>query len=119
VSLATLDSLDLILTSYSGFNYPGNAQVVALLGDGSTPGGNAVLQQSALTLRQASLGWVAEGAADVAAVRALYESKEEILFVDEDEETRLVRVLDFSANAHGGDLWDCTATLLETAEPGS
>lgn len=119
MSLATLDDLELNLTAYSGFNYPSNGQIVALLGDGTSTGGNAVLQQSALTYRQTAIAWLAESIEDVEAVRDLYETKEEVTFVDEWDVDRGVRVWEFSSSAIGGDRWDCTATLVETTEPGS
>jgi hypothetical protein len=113
VSRPTLDDNELMQTAFSGFSYPNNAQVVALLGDGTTPGGNAVLQQSALTLRQATVSWVAASPAEVATIRALYESKESVEYVDHDGNTTDVRVLDMSSAVMVGDYWSCSATLIE------
>lgn len=115
MSRPTLDGNDLMQTAFSGFNYPNNAQVVALLGDGTTPDGNAVLQQSALTLRQATVSWVAPTPAAVATIRTLYESKAAVNYVDHDGNTTSVRVLDFSSQVRIGDYWDCTAVLIEAA----
>lgn len=109
----TLDSNELMQTAFGGFNYPQSAQIVALLGDGSTPGGNAVLQQGALAFRQAPLSWVAASPAEVATIRALYESKEVVTYVDHDGNSTTVVVFEFTAAVRVGDFWDCTATLVE------
>lgn len=114
MSLSTLDSNVLYETSFSGFDYPNNAQVVDLLGDGTTPGGNAVLQQSALTLRRATITFTAYTSTARETYRALYESREAVDYVDFEGTTTSVRVLEFSSIfVGGGPWWDCTAVLLE------
>lgn len=115
MSRPTLDSNELMQTAFTGFAYPQNAQVIAILSDGTTPGGNAVLQQSALTLRQATVSWVAASPAEVATIRALSESKAAVNYVDHDGNTTSVRVLELSSAVRVGDYWDCTATLIEAA----
>lgn len=96
--------------SFSGFDYPNNAQVVALLGDGTSTY-NAVLQQSAWTARQGTLGCTLE-TADMLTIRGYYESREVVTFTDWDGTATAVRVLDFT-RAFGDPDWDCTIVLLE------
>jgi hypothetical protein len=113
MTIPSLNSVTVLQGNTTGFNYPSNAQVVAILGDGTTPGGNAVLQQSALGFRQCVIAFDAE-ASDVALHRALYESKALVTYVDEDGAMWGVRVLEFEASLSGNAIWACTATLLET-----
>lgn len=117
VQLPTLDGIDLLGTIWSGFAYPQNAQIVTLLSDGVTPGGNAVMQSSALTFRQATISFKLEADADVAALRAIAATHEEVTFVDYSGASAQVRVLELSASMAGHELWDCAASLVEV--PGS
>lgn len=113
MSRPTLGGLELMQTAYSGFDYPPRGQVVPVLSDGTTPGGNAVLQSSSNTFRQATVAWVAATPADVATVRAFYEALSSQAYVDHDAVSYTVRVIAFSASVRVGDYWDCSATLLE------
>jgi hypothetical protein len=96
--------------SFSGFDYPNNAQVIPLLGNGTSTY-NAVLQQSALTARQVTLGCTLE-TADMLTIRGYFESREAVTFTDWDGTVTASRVLDFTA-AFGDPDWDCTIVLLE------
>jgi hypothetical protein len=116
MSRPTLGDLELMQTAYSGFRYPPRAQVIPLLGLGAD-WGNAVVQSSALTLRQATVSWVAASTADKDAARDLAESLEEIGYTDHNGFEHTVRVIDFSSAHRVGDFWECTATLLETSDP--
>lgn len=106
----------LLTTAYSGFDYPSYGTVVPLLSDDPSSGGNAVLQSSALTLRQASLTANAEDD-DANVLRGYYETKTEINFSDFDDTNRRVVVLDFSRTNIKSGLWECSMTLLEIEPP--
>lgn len=115
MSRPTLGDLELMQTSFSGFRYPRRAQVVPLLGLGAN-WGNAVVQSSAPTLREATVTWVAASTADKDVARALAETMEEIAYVDHDGQPHSVRIIEFSSALRVGNFWDCSATLVETAE---
>lgn len=113
VSLGTV--ADLMDATFTGFDYPQNAQVVGLLAKDSS-GGNAVLQQSGLGFRQATLALWAEDA-DMATIRGYYETREAITFTDFDGATSTVRLLDFTRSLKLEGLWDVTVTMLEIVPP--
>lgn len=113
MSRPVLGSLTLMQTAYSGFDYPERTQVVPLLAPSLTSGGNAVLQSTALTLRQATVSWVAPSPAEVATARGYKETLEVVAYTDHDGNDTSVRVIAFSASVRVGNYWDCTATLLE------
>jgi hypothetical protein len=100
---------------WSGFDYPNNAQVVPLLGDGVTVR-NAVLQQSALTLRQGTLSCLVE-TADADTLRTDYEARSTVTFTDYDGATTDVVILDFTRSLKFAGVWAVTVILLELADP--
>jgi hypothetical protein len=97
--------------SFSGFDYPNTAQLLPVLGDG-TSARNAVLQQSAPTVRQGSLACTLE-TADMLTIRGYYESREAVVFTDADGSVNTCRVFDFT-RTFGDPDWDVTIVLLET-----
>lgn len=113
MSRPTLGSLELMQTAYSGFGYPGRAQVVPILAADPATGGNAVLQSSALTFRTAQVSWVAANPTDMETARGFHEALSEQTYTDHDGNTYQVRVTEFSAAVRVGEYWDCSATLTE------
>jgi hypothetical protein len=116
MSLATLDDITLLDSQYSGFDYPNTKQVVGILHDGTSLGGNGVIQQSGFAFRQATIGFVAE-TEDALAVQTLYEATSEVTFTDHDGYTRDVVVLDYSRSLLFGEVWQVSATLVEMSDP--
>ncbi len=117
MTMQSLGSIDpLLTTAYSGFDYPSYGQVVPLLSGDPTSGGNAVLQSSALTLRQAAVTANAEDA-DALVLRGYYETKAEVPFTDFDGTESTVIVMDFSRTNIKDSVWECSMTLLEIAPP--
>ena len=114
MQLATLDAIGLYQTSTTGFNYPQNATVVPVLPDGTAAGNFAVLQSPAANgFRQASIAFRLDSSSDVDDIRTLYETKELVTYVGSESDSHHVRVLEFSPQWQGNELWDCTATLVE------
>lgn len=111
LSLGTVAGTSIGDDSFSGFDYPNNAQLVAVLGDGSSTY-NAVLQESAATVRQAQLRCTLE-TADMLTVRGYFESREAVEFVDWDGTATDVRVLDFTRAPKYAGTWDVTLALIE------
>ena len=110
----TLGAVTIWQTSYGGFDYPTRGQVVPLLGDGVTAGGNAVLQGGALTVRQAALAFTLDDPADVATVRGYYEALDLVTYTEHDGvTTHDVYITAFSAQLRVGDIWDVSTTLVE------
>jgi hypothetical protein len=117
MTMQSLGSIDpLLTTAYSGFDYPSYGTVVPVLSGDPTSGGNAVLQSSALTLRQAAVTVNAEDA-DALVLRGYYEAKTEVLFSDFDGTESTVVVMDFSRSNIKDTLWECSMTLLEMTPP--
>jgi len=102
--------------TFTGFDYPNNATVVNLIGTGTSTY-NAVLQQSALTARQAQLRCSVVDA-DMLLMRGWYDSREEVTFTDWYGTATTVRVLDFARSLKFRGVWDVSLTLLE-AYPGA
>lgn len=117
--LATIDDVTFVTTAYARFAYPSSGQIVALLSDGTPGGGNAVLQQSALTVRTATIAGILESSDEVDVIRDLSESKDEVLFVDEFGDSYTVIVWEFSSSARGAGLWELQVTLVESPGAGS
>lgn len=115
MSQPTIGGHAIIQLSWTGFTYPANAQIVPLLGDESSPTGNAVLQQSALTYRQGAIRCHSITPADKDIFQAYGESHEPVAFVDHDGNAATVRFLDFSSQLLIGDHWEWSATLIEVA----
>lgn len=114
MSRPTLGTVEIMQASFSGFDYPQVAQVVPLLGDGVTAGGNAVLQGGALTVRQAALTFVLDDPDDVDTVRGYYEGLTSVTYTEHDgTTTHTVYVLAFAAQLRVGDIWDVAVTLVE------
>jgi hypothetical protein len=112
LSLGAVTGTSIMDDQWSGFDYPNNAQVVALLGNGTSTY-NAVLQQSALTARQGQLRCILE-TADSLTIRGYYESREAVTFTDWDGTATDCRVLDFARDIKFAGVWDCTITLIES-----
>jgi hypothetical protein len=116
MTLMTLGTvIDLPDAEFSGFDYPNNAQLVPLLSDGASER-NAVLQQSGLTMRQATLATTLD-TADAITLRGYYESREAVDFVDHDGATTSVRLLEFSRSMVTAGLWAVMLTMIEIADP--
>lgn len=116
VGLLGLGSVDnLMSASWSGFDYPQNAVLVPLLGDGTSTV-NAALQQGALTVREGTVGFDAV-TADAETIRGYYENHSSITFTDYDGSTCSVRVLDYSRSLRFPGVWSCSVTLLQLTEP--
>lgn len=110
----TLGSVELQQSTFAGFDYPAHVEVVPILGDGVTPGGNAVLQSSALTVRQAAIAWTSTDPTDVATIRGYYENLTPVTYTEHDGSTdHDVYVIAFAASSSFHDVWECTATLVE------
>jgi hypothetical protein len=113
MSFPTLGSLTLHATSYSGFDYPSRALIVPLLAASSVPGGNAVIQSGALTLRQATITWEATSA-DVATAGGFADALSTQTFTDDEGAARSVIVFAFGPTDEiAPDWWSCSATLVE------
>lgn len=108
-----LGSLTLMQASFSGFAYPGRAQVVPLLAADPAATGNAVLQSGALGFRQATVSWLADSTADKDTALGYHHALSAQTYTDHDGNDYVVRLIEFSAQLRVGDFWDCTATLLE------
>ena len=106
---------DLMDQAFSGFDYPSNVVVTPLLSDGTSPR-NAVLQQSALTLRRASLSIIAE-TAEALTLRGYAEAKTEVEFVDYEGAVSDVVVVVLCRSVGFGDVWDVSMVLVEMSEP--
>lgn len=116
MSLLSLGTVTLLDTAWSGFDAPQSAQVVALLGDGTSAVRNAVLQSSAMGFRQGTVSFVAADA-DCATVRGWYEDSATQTFTDRDGSTCDAVVLDFSRSETVPGLWACQAVLLQLSDP--
>lgn len=113
MSRPTLGALTLFQASYTGFGYPARAQTVTLLAADPTTGGNAVLQSSALAFRTAQVTWTAMNPTDAETARGYHHDLSVETYTDHDGNTYSVRVTEFSAAVRVGDIWDCSATLVE------
>lgn len=115
-----LGSIDPLLdATFDSFVRPNTAQLVSLLGDGSTTD-DQVLQQGSSPFRQGSITATITELADYIAIRGYAETHEEVDFRDGNGTEYTVRVLDFDAKDQTG-WWDISATLLRVSEvePGS
>ena len=112
LSIGSIASTDIMDDTFSGFDYPNNAFVVPLLGDGTSTY-NVVLQQSALTVRQAAVSCVLD-TADSLTLRGYYESREVVTFTDGEGDATDVRLLDFTRALRFGGYWSCTFTVMES-----
>lgn len=110
--LGTIDPFN--VQQFSGFDYPETAQVVALLGDGSSSAGNAVIQQSALTVRSASISGTLTNSTDLSDLRGYHSSKAEALWTDDTAATLTVRVFDLRISKVFANVWDYSCTLVES-----
>jgi hypothetical protein len=111
--MMSLGGTDILQTSTGLFEYPSNATMVGILGNGTQVTGNAVMQSGALGWRQADIVFSLADLADVAAIRSLSETHEATVYVDHLAATHAVRVLTFSAAMDGNALWACQASLVE------
>lgn len=104
-----LGSLELLETAFSGFAYPARGHVVRDLN------GGAVLQLGALTLRQASIAWVAPSTAEKDTAHGYFDAIQQVPFTDREGVNRTVVVLAFSSAVSGAyhGAYDCRATLVE------
>lgn len=110
----TLEAVaDFLVDTYDGFDRPNTAQLVSLLGDGTSSGNDQVLQEGSSPFRQATITGTLVSSADIALVRGYYDSREELTFVDGDGEEHGVRILEFSSRAFTG-YWTFAMQLLET-----
>ena len=101
-------------SGFSGFDYPNTGQLTQLLSSSSSEG-NAVLQDGGWGFRQATLdAYVDE--ADALILRAYYEGRTEVAFVDLDSSVSFVRIFAFERHMVFSGLWQATMTLLETPE---
>lgn len=108
----TLGGVTLFLVdTYDGFDRPNSAQLVGLLGDGST-GGDQVLQEGNSPFRQATLTGTLVSSADIALVRGYYDSREQLIFTDGDGVDHSVRILEFSSRAFT-EYWTFAMQLFE------
>lgn len=97
-----------------GFDRPPTAALTTLIGDGISTR-NQVLQQSATPFSQATVTGTLTEAADVAALRGYYHSKETVTFTDMNGNATAVRVLELRI-VDLTDWWEFTMTLLESDE---
>ncbi len=111
---ASIDAIAILQTSTGRLNYPANTSMVPILDNGTQTTGNAVMQSGALGWRMADIVFSLNDNADVDAIRALYETHEEVVYADPWSGTHSIRILDFDAQAQGNELWACTATIVET-----
>lgn len=118
MTLPSIGSVEILQTTTTGFNYPQNAQRVTILSNGTSTG-NEVLQSSGLGARSCVLSFRLDDPSDVETLRGLFASKAEATYVDEVGTVWFVRVFEFEPSYTGNELWDCSATLLETASEGS
>ena len=107
---------DLWDVRFNGFEYPGNKQVVPILGTGTSTQ-NFVLQQSAPVARQGRLSVVCPDSSQKDTLRGYYESSDEVVFTDLAGVDHTVVVLDLTDELLFGDVWSVEMVLLETAEP--
>ena len=112
LSIGAIASGNIMDDQFTGFDYPNNAQLVALLGDGTSTY-NVVLQQSALTARQAAVSCVLL-TADALVLQGYYESRETVTFTDSLGDATDVRLLDLSRSFRGTGLWSCSFTIVES-----
>jgi hypothetical protein len=111
-SLGTISPFN--VQSWDGFDYPENAVVTALLGDGSASAGNAVIQQSALTVRESRISGTLTNSTDLSDLRGYYQSKGEVLWTDDVAATLTVRVFDLRISQVMPTVWDYSCTLIES-----
>lgn len=116
-SAPTLAGNTLRQTTYSGFDYPDTIRLVPLLDDGTTFTGNAVLQQGAMALRQATLTVIAMSPSDLSTYRTIYQSRAAVTYVDHDSNSFSVIVAEFTASvlegSEDGQVWVVNMRLVE------
>lgn len=115
-ALGALDPLS--VKDFSGFDLPDDLQVVDVLSDGTTTH-NAVLQQGASGLPQATLSGRATAYSTIAQLRVYRATHEALTFTEPDAGAHTVVVQDFSSKRVARNLyqWDWSCTLLETEAP--
>lgn len=114
LGLGTLEDLwDADLTAWS---YPTFRTETPLIGNGADTG-NLLIQESAKPLRERTLSFTAESAADRDTVRGYYEDADQVTFTDYDATTCDVLVLDFASSDIGADLHTVRVRLKQLTEP--
>ena len=112
--MTILHGITILQTSTDLLAYPQNAQMIAILSNGSQDTGNAVMQGTSLGWKQASITFYLDILADLLTIQDAAQTHEEIIYVDHLGTVHSVRILTLSATAQGNGLWECTAVLVET-----
>lgn len=109
---------DLVDQAYSGFDYPANRTMLALLENAVGSSGNVVIQEASLPYRQANLSVLVESYADWELLRDLKDAGDPVDFTDNRGLERSVLIYSMSSSQHaGGEGWDVAFVLLEIVEP--
>lgn len=112
ISLGTIDPFN--VQQWDGFDYPEYATITPLIGDGSSTTGNAVVQSSALTLKEATISGTLTNSTDLSDLRGYYQSKGEALFTDDASNTTVVRVFDLRISRVFINVWNYSCRLVES-----
>lgn len=102
--------------AWTGFDYPETAQVVRLLGDGVDVG-NAVVQQSAIPFREATISGTLTSSTDVGNLRTYYAGKTVQTFTDNDGTNYSVEIFDLVVSLIYPSVWTYSCRLVEVSPP--
>lgn len=118
MSLLTVGSVDEFWdSSYSGFTYPSQKQLLELLDNDTSPDGNVVVQQPAFGYREATVAGNVPGVDNFELLRDYDETGDPINFTDYDGALRSVRVLQMTGSMVFHDVWSVTLRLQELSQP--
>lgn len=113
-SLGSISPLN--VQGWNTFDYPERAQVVPLIGDGTSTGLNAVVQQSALTMRESTIHGVLTSSSDVDTLQGYFEDKSSaVTFTDSSSNTFSVVVFDLETDLIYPGLWTYSCRLVQVA----
>ncbi len=107
-SLSSISPLN--VQTWTGFDYPENAEITALLGDGVSTS-NALIQQSALTLREGRISGTFTSSTPLGTLRSLYEGKTASTFSDGTDSVSVL-VFDLVIDKVMPSIWNYSCRLV-------
>jgi hypothetical protein len=110
-SLGSIDPLN-VQATWTGFDYPEAGQVLNLLGDGTTLGGNAVLQQSSFAFLEAKIHGTLTSSSDLSTLRGYHLNKTSVTFSDGSDDY-IVAVMDLQVDLVYPSVWNYACRLLQ------